>query len=45
LLSEIKLQAEEDLMALIRYRTADVDGFKVFSSSRLVAQIAFISAD
>ena len=26
----IELQTEEDLMAPIRYRTADVDGFKVF---------------
>jgi pimeloyl-ACP methyl ester carboxylesterase len=30
LISEIKLQAEEDLMAPIRYRTAVADGFKVF---------------
>jgi pimeloyl-ACP methyl ester carboxylesterase len=30
LISEIKLQAEEDLMAPIRYRTAVADGFKIF---------------
>jgi pimeloyl-ACP methyl ester carboxylesterase len=30
LISEIELQAEENLVAPIRYRTADVDGFKVF---------------
>jgi pimeloyl-ACP methyl ester carboxylesterase len=30
LIAEIELQALEDLMASIRYRTADADGFKVF---------------
>jgi pimeloyl-ACP methyl ester carboxylesterase len=30
LISENELQAEEDLMAPIRYRTAEADGFKVF---------------
>src|SRR5215467_4225529 len=30
LIVEIELQAEEDLMAPIRYRTAEADGFKVF---------------
>jgi pimeloyl-ACP methyl ester carboxylesterase len=30
LITEIALQAKEDLMASIRYRTAEADGFKVF---------------
>jgi transaldolase len=30
LISKARLQAEEGLLAPIKYRTADVDGFKVF---------------